>query len=132
MLRDVDTADIARTHATPLGDMPGTALAGFRWTTGHPARAVLQLAHGAGEHAGRYRERLAPLMDAGFVVYAADHRGHGLTSGMSHVGDFGPGGAEACIRDMAQLSKLARTENPGLPPLIQAAAARVAADPRQR
>lgn len=96
----------------------GTALAGFRWTTGQPARAVLQLAHGAGEHAGRYRERLAPLMDAGFVVYAADHRGHGLTSGMSHLGDFGPGGAEACIRDMAQLSKLARAENPGLPLIL--------------
>lgn len=93
----------------------GTGLAGFRWSTGAPARALLQLAHGAGEHSGRYRERLAPLMDAGFVVYAADHRGHGLTSGMSGLGDFGPGGAPACISDMAELSKLARAENPGLP-----------------
>lgn len=93
----------------------GTALAGFRWSSGAPGRAILQLAHGAGEHAGRYRERLSPLMDAGFVIYAADHRGHGLTSGMSGLGDFGPGGAEACISDMAELSKLARAENPGLP-----------------
>lgn len=29
LLREVDAGDITRTHATPLGDMPGTALAGF-------------------------------------------------------------------------------------------------------
>ena len=93
----------------------GTALAGFRWDSGRPARALLQLAHGAGEHSGRYRERLAPLVEAGFTIYAADHRGHGQTSGMSHLGDFGPGGAEACVSDMAELSRLARGEAPGLP-----------------
>lgn len=96
----------------------GTALAGFRWGGEGQPRALLQLAHGAGEHAGRYRERLAPLTEAGFLIYAADHRGHGLTSGMSHLGDFGPGGAEACVSDMAQLSKLARAEHPGLPLIL--------------
>ncbi|WP_411289251.1 alpha/beta fold hydrolase [Phenylobacterium sp.] len=93
----------------------GVPLAAFRWATSDPPRAILQLAHGAGEHAGRYREPLAPVLAAGFAVYAADHRGHGLTSGMSHLGDFGPGGAPACVADMAELSKLARAENPGLP-----------------
>ena len=34
---------------------------------------------------------------------------------MSHLGDFGPGGAAACVADMAELSKLARAENPELP-----------------
>jgi alpha-beta hydrolase superfamily lysophospholipase len=93
----------------------GTALAGFKWGADASPRALLQLAHGAGEHAGRYRERLAPLTEAGFVIYSADHRGHGQTSGMSHLGDFGPGGAEACVTDMAELSALARREHPGLP-----------------
>jgi len=94
----------------------GVALAGFRWSApGVAPRALLQLAHGAGEHSGRYRERLAPLAEAGFVIYAADHRGHGLTSGMSHFGDFGPGGAAACVSDMAQLARRAHDENPGLP-----------------
>lgn len=91
------------------------ALAGVHWTGSEPPWAILQLAHGAGEHAGRYRKPLTPLVEAGFKVYAADHRGHGLTSGMSHLGDFGPGGAPACVSDMAQLSRLARSENPGLP-----------------
>src|SRR3954447_17773910 len=93
----------------------GTALAGFRWTPSIQPRVVLQLAHGAGEHSGRYREPLAPLVEAGFTIYAADHRGHGLTSGMSHLGDFGPGGAAAAVDDMAVLARLARAENPDLP-----------------
>ena len=93
----------------------GVALAGVRRTPPGPARAILQLAHGAGEHSGRYWEPLAPVLEAGFAIYAADHRGHGLTSGMSHLGDFGPGGAAACVADMAELSKVARTENPELP-----------------
>ena len=39
--------------------------------------AIVQIAHGMGEHAGRYREPLEPLMRAGWVIYANDHRGHG-------------------------------------------------------
>src|SRR5687768_1978218 len=93
----------------------GAALCGFRWPAAGPPRAILQLAHGAGEHAGRYEGPLGPVVAAGFSVYAADHRGHRMTSGMSHLGDFGPGGAAACVSDMAELSKLARAENPGLP-----------------
>ncbi len=93
----------------------GAGLAGFLWRGPGAPRALLQLAHGAGEHSGRYRERLAPLAEAGFLIYAADHRGHGLTSGMSGLGDFGPGGAAACVDDMAQLSRRAKAEHPGLP-----------------
>ncbi len=93
----------------------GTGLAGFRWSGAAKPKAVLQLAHGAGEHAGRYRGPLAPLVEAGWLIYAADHRGHGQTGGMSHLGDFGPGGAAAAVDDMAVLSRRARAENPGLP-----------------
>lgn len=96
----------------------GVPLAGYLWDAGREPKALLQIAHGAGEHAGRYRDRLAPLAEAGFLIYAADHRGHGLTSGMSHFGDFGPGGAEACVSDMAQLAKRARAEHPGLPLIL--------------
>ena len=96
----------------------GAALAGFRWSADRAPRAILQLAHGAGEHAGRYLTPLAPVIEAGFVIYTADHRGHGLTSGMTSLGDFGPGGAPACVSDMAELTKLARAENPGLPLIL--------------
>lgn len=107
------TSDLFRYHGAD-----GEALAGFRWRGAAPPRAILQLAHGAGEHAGRYRTPLAPLVDAGFVIYAADHRGHGLTSGMGRLGDFGAGGAAACVSDMARLSGLARAAHPGLPLIL--------------
>ncbi|MDE2488037.1 MAG: alpha/beta fold hydrolase [Alphaproteobacteria bacterium] len=96
----------------------GSGLAGFIWRGARPPKAMLQLAHGAGEHSGRYREPLAPIVDAGYLVYAADHRGHGLTSGMSSLGDFGPGGAPAAVEDMAVLSRRARAEHPDLPLIL--------------
>jgi alpha-beta hydrolase superfamily lysophospholipase len=96
----------------------GAALAGFVWRGEAKPRVVLQLAHGAGEHSGRYRGPLAPIVEAGYVVYAADHRGHGLTSGMGRLGDFGPGGAPAAVRDMAALSRRARAEQPDLPLIL--------------
>lgn len=96
----------------------GTGLAGFRWAGSCPPKAVLQLSHGAGEHAGRHLEPLTPIIEAGYLIYAADHRGHGLTSGMTHLGDFGPGGAPAAVDDMAVLSRLARAQNPDLPLIL--------------
>lgn len=96
----------------------GAALAGYVWRGAGRPKAILQLAHGAGEHAGRYREPLQPLLDAGYLIYAADHRGHGLTSGMNALGDFGPGGAPAAVDDMARLSRLARAETPDLPLIL--------------
>ena len=96
----------------------GAGLAGFRWSSGARPKAVIQLAHGAGEHAMRYFEPLAPLVEAGYVIYAADHRGHGMTSGMTSLGDFGPGGAPAAVDDMAVLARLIREREPVLPRVL--------------
>lgn len=93
----------------------GSGLAGFRWSAGGRPRAAIQLAHGAGEHSMRYLAPLTPLLHAGYVIYAADHRGHGMTSGMSHLGDFGPGGSPAAVDDMAVLARLIRSREPRLP-----------------
>ncbi len=95
----------------------GAEIAGFRWLddTIIP-RAVLQVAHGMGEHARRYRAPLEPLIAAGWVVYADDHRGHGLTaSGPEALGDFGDNGAELVVADLHGLTSRARAEHPGLP-----------------
>ena len=96
----------------------GAGLAGFRWSGSAAPKAVIQLAHGAGEHALRYLEPLTPIIETGYLVYAADHRGHGMTSGMAQLGDFGPGGAPAAVDDMATLSRRARAENPDLPLIL--------------
>ena len=95
----------------------GVSISGFRWADESVApRAILQIAHGMGEHARRYPEPLVPLMAAGFVLYADDHRGHGYTAPSPEaLGDFGVDGAEAVVEDLARLTDLARAENPGLP-----------------
>lgn len=91
----------------------------------HPAqtetRAVVQLLHGVGEHAGRYPRLIEALTAEGYAVYADDHRGHGRT-GMGHhggdaakLGKLGPGGLPATIAAIWQLTQLIRAENPGLP-----------------
>ena len=85
-----------------------------------PERGVVQLLHGVGEHAGRYARTIAALTDAGFTVYADDHRGHGRT-GMkqhgdaAHLGRLGPGGMRAVVADVWQLTELIRAENPDVP-----------------
>lgn len=90
----------------------GAKIFTYRWRPQGAIRGVLQIAHGMGEHALRYREPLQPLLDAGIAIYANDHRGHGKTS-PGALGDFGPGGFAALVDDMAALSRRIRTENPG-------------------
>src|SRR3974390_1801747 len=96
----------------------GAGLAGFRWSARGQPKAAIQVAHGAGEHAKRYFAPLTPIVEAGYVVYAADHRGHGMTSGMTTLGDFGPGGAPAAVDDMAVLARLIREREAGLPLIL--------------
>lgn len=90
-----------------------------RWKSAGPARAVIQIAHGMGEHMGRYSALAESLAAAGFAVYSNDHRGHGRTAGSpAAFGDFGKGGFELLVEDMARLSRIAVEENPGRPLLL--------------
>jgi alpha-beta hydrolase superfamily lysophospholipase len=97
----------------------GLQISCSRWESSGPARAILQLAHGLGEHSGRYSELIAALNEAGFVVYANDHRGHGRTAATREQrGDLGQGGFDLLVDDMFTLSLLAKQENPGKPFLL--------------
>jgi alpha-beta hydrolase superfamily lysophospholipase len=69
-----------------------------------------------GEHARRYPPALDKILAAGFVIYADDHRGHGRTAvSTESLGDFGPGGFNGVVNDLAVLTRTARKEHPGLP-----------------
>lgn len=69
---------------------------GWIYAPARPPRAIVQIVHGLGEHCGRYLHLISALVDAGFVVTADDHAGHGrdplnaLTNPMSlrFVRDF--------------------------------------------
>jgi alpha-beta hydrolase superfamily lysophospholipase len=54
----------------------GTQIAAYRWDPAGQPRAAVQLTHGMGEHAQRYGRVAKALIDAGYVVYAQDQRGH--------------------------------------------------------
>ena len=97
-----------------LTSSDGLCIACARWGSRGPVRAVVQIAHGMGEHVGRYADTVDALVAAGLSVYANDHRGHGL-SAHSELGELGRGGFELLVQDMVRLSEIAREENPDLP-----------------
>lgn len=58
----------------------------------HPmenARGAILIAHGLGEHSGRYARLTKDLTSVGFSVFSYDHRGHGLSQGKrGHIARF--------------------------------------------
>jgi alpha-beta hydrolase superfamily lysophospholipase len=67
-----------------------------------------------GEHAARYRRLAEALTDAGYVVYANDHRGHGLTAKTAdRYGDLGAGGWPALVDDIGEVAREAKSQHPG-------------------
>ena len=101
-------------------DALGVVIHYYVWMPGKP-RAAVQIAHGVGEHALRYEVLAEELVNAGFAVFANDHRGHGATGiemtggDLSRLGRLGPGGLRATIADLRQLSGLIRDELPRVP-----------------
>ncbi len=78
------------------------------------ARFVALLAHGYGEHAGRYDHVARRLVTEGAAVYAPDHLGHGRSDGeRAHCED-----GEDFSNDLHRVAELARAEHPGLPVVL--------------
>ena len=94
----------------------GLSIACVKWSGPHEVRGVVQIAHGLGEHIGRYSALAEILVRDHFVVYGNDHRGHGLTAKASGVfGDLGRGGFDQLVNDMSSFRTIASNENPGKP-----------------
>jgi alpha-beta hydrolase superfamily lysophospholipase len=81
------------------------------WLPDGPARAVVVIAHGAGEHSGRYSHVAARLLGEGYAVYALDHRGHGRSEGPRAVIDR----IDNAVEDLDQVIVNAASEYPGVP-----------------
>jgi alpha-beta hydrolase superfamily lysophospholipase len=101
-----------------LTDSHGVEITFYEWPVAKP-KAIVQIAHGLGEHARRYDHVAEALNKAGFGVYADDHRGHGVTGvnmrekGLIKTqGNLGPGGMPATFAAVRQLSHLIRGEHP--------------------
>jgi alpha-beta hydrolase superfamily lysophospholipase len=97
----------------------GTEIAYYRWRAPGKAAAIVQIAHGMGEHSLRYAHVAEFLNQAGFHVYANDHRGHGRSvKGRESLGDFGSAGWNGLVADMVTLTHLARTREGRLPVIL--------------
>ncbi|MFD7500230.1 alpha/beta fold hydrolase [Streptomyces sp. NPDC059850] len=123
------------THRTDHLTAPdGARVATYTWQPeAGPVRAVVQIAHGAAEHARRYDRFARFLAGHGYAVVASDHRGHGATAestgGLGVVATAGasagasaddPAGDEgdawrAIVADLRAIGARARADHPGAP-----------------
>ncbi|MFF5970708.1 alpha/beta fold hydrolase [Streptomyces sp. NPDC012769] len=87
------------------------------WQPAGPLRGIVQIAHGMGEHAGRYAPLAEHLAGLGYAVYAGDHRGHGLSM-HAGPGHLGADGWNLLVADIAALTRIARERHPGLPVIL--------------
>ncbi|MHA1455916.1 MAG: alpha/beta hydrolase [Promethearchaeota archaeon] len=60
-------------------DNDGVEIFVYRWLPDEKPKAIVQIAHGLGEHAARYTRVAEEFVKAGYATYADDHRGHGKT-----------------------------------------------------
>lgn len=79
-------------------------------------RGVVQLVHGFGENSRRYLHMILMLNEAGFVVAADDHVGHGKTAYDSgNWSDWGDKGYMTMAEDEHTLRKMVQEQYPDLP-----------------
>ncbi|MEU5880758.1 lysophospholipase [Spirillospora sp. NPDC047279] len=77
-------------------------------------RYIAVLAHGYGEHLGRYEHVAAALLEHGAVVCGPDHLGHGRSAGEPVlVHDFAD-----VVADLHTVVESARLDHPGLPVVL--------------
>ena len=84
-----------------------------KWIAASP-KCLIVIAHGVGEHSGRYMHIIDHMAGTGVSFYALDHRGHGRSGGKpGHVEDF-----MEYIHDLKLLVDHARNEYPKAPLIL--------------
>ena len=79
-------------------------------------KGIVQLIHGFGEHSRRYIHMISAFLDAGYIVSADDHVGHGKTAMVSGIwGDWGDKGFHTMMEDEHTLHNLVCEKYPDLP-----------------
>ena len=79
-------------------------------------RGIIQLLHGYHEHSRRYIHMILKLNEAGFIVAADDHVGHGKTAYVSNNWtDWGDKGYATMVEDEHTLRKIVQEKHPELP-----------------
>jgi alpha-beta hydrolase superfamily lysophospholipase len=104
-------AGAPRASEAVVAGVGGVAILHREWPADGEPRAVVVIAHGAGEHSGRYAHVAARLAAAHCAVYALDHRGHGSSGGPRALIDR----MAHAVVDLDALVVEAAGRHPGLP-----------------
>jgi len=84
----------------------------YRHYQAESERARMVIAHGLGEHSGRYGNVIERVVPKGISVWAPDHRGHGQSGGQrGHVLNFAQ-----YLTDLRQTVELAKKDMPAQMP----------------
>ncbi len=79
-------------------------------------KGIVQLVHGFGEHSRRYFHMIVRYLEAGYIVAADDHVGHGKTAFENDTwGDWGDKGPHTMMEDEHILKELVQEKYPNLP-----------------
>jgi acylglycerol lipase len=79
-----------------------------KWSPEGKPKAVILIAHGYGEHSGRYMNVVNHFVPSGYQIYALDHRGHGKSDGkLDEISDF-----SIFVADLRKLFCIIREEYP--------------------
>ena len=92
----------------------GIQLQVYRWAPDGEPRAVVQIQHGLGEHALRYKRFARALTEVGYLVYAPDGRGSGRTA-QGRFGHWGEDSWPGWVDDVARLNARIRADHSELP-----------------
>ena len=98
----------------------GAALATYKWEPTTAPRAIIHIAHGLAEHAGRYIRTAKALNSHGYAVYANDMRGHGQTAKSQDELGFlaAANGWNRVVLDVAEMLTAETREHRGVPVIL--------------
>jgi alpha-beta hydrolase superfamily lysophospholipase len=112
---DEEERDMAEPERFEVDGADGVRLAVYRWEPAGAPRGIVQVAHGVGEHAMRYRPLAEAAADRGYVVVAYDSRAHGNTAASAaDLGVLGEDGWAGLVGDIGRVAAAARAAYPGL------------------
>lgn len=98
----------------------GVKIAVHRWKGDGEPKAVIQISHGMAEYAMRYDSFAEALVNAGYAVFAADHRGHGETAGsLDKLGYLSDGDGFARVtQDQKEITEEINKQFPKIPVIL--------------
>lgn len=89
---------------------------GWVYVPASKVKGIVQIVHGFGEHSRRYFHMIVRFMEAGYIVAANDHVGHGKTAIVNDTwGDWGDKGYQTMMEDEHKFQKEVQALYPEYP-----------------